>query len=96
MNTPSKVAQELHDFRLRSLTSTAPGPSGSPQRQVLTWVRSPVPTGVPLRASGRQHGLELRFPYYAKPLLWGLRDRPIIGGENWTIPWILRWQRGPS
>jgi hypothetical protein len=68
LDHPAQGAQELHDLRLEARDRIRAEPAGSPRRHVLPWVWSLESTGVPLTSSGREHGLELRFSYYARPV----------------------------
>lgn len=61
-------AQELHDLRLQVRNAIRAEAPGSPRRHVQPWVWSPESTGTPLTPAGREHGLELRFSYYRKPV----------------------------
>lgn len=61
-------AQELHDLRLQVRNAIRAEAPGSPRRHVQPWVWSPASTGTPMTAAGREHGLELRFSYYRKPV----------------------------
>ena len=69
LDHPAQGAQELHNLRLELRDLIRAEPARSPRRHVLPWVWSPDSTGVPLTESGHEHGLELRFSYYQKPIL---------------------------
>jgi hypothetical protein len=69
LDHPAQGAQELHDLRLEVRDLIRDEPAGSPRRHVLPWVWSPESMGVPLTESGREHGMELRFSYYQKPII---------------------------
>ena len=68
LDHPAQGAQELHDLRLKVRDLIRAEPVESLRHHVLPWVWFPASTGVALTASGREHGLELRFSYYAKPV----------------------------
>jgi hypothetical protein len=68
LDYPAQGAQELHDLRLQVRNALRAETAGSSRRHVQPWVWSPASTGAPLTPAGREHGLELRFSYYRKPV----------------------------
>ncbi|HET7278118.1 MAG TPA: hypothetical protein VFJ22_08565 [Dermatophilaceae bacterium] len=67
LDYPAQGAQELHDLRLEIRNLIRLEAPESARHHVRPWVWRPESLGQPLTTAGREHGLELRFSYYAVP-----------------------------